>query len=108
MFRIPSPPTVDLQQLRTEIEAATGLTVTGGERRDGFLFVEFETTEGVDDIALQAQLEQIVADHKTDETTQLDQLIEKARRVWNGTDTFTQAQAQKILAGLVLLENRRR
>lgn len=108
MFRIPAPFVIDRPQLRDEIETATGLTVTGGERDDTFIVISFESTEGVDDIALQAQLEQVVAAHKPDEIRQLDQLITKARQVFGGQGTFTQAQAQKILAGLVLLEAKRR
>lgn len=37
-----------------------------------------------------------------DERDQLDALRAKARAVWRGEDTFTVAQVQKILAGLVL------
>ena len=37
-----------------------------------------------------------------DDPSTFTQLEAKARAVWRGEDTFTQAQAQKILAGLVL------
>lgn len=49
----------------------------------------------------------VVRNFRTSEMRQLDQLVEKARRVWQGTDTFTNAQAQKIIAGLVLIVARR-
>lgn len=49
----------------------------------------------------------IVRSHRTADQRQLEMLVEKARNVWAGNDSFTQAQAQKILAGLVLVVSRR-
>jgi hypothetical protein len=94
---------IDLPALRTEIETVTGLTIAGGGRDGSELWVEFETTEGVDDIALAETVREAVAAHTPQEITDLDLLVAKARNVWAGTDTFTAAQSQKILAGLVLV-----
>lgn len=41
-----------------------------------------------------------------DTATQLEQIRTKAKAVFAGTDTFTTAQVQKILAGLVLRQTR--
>lgn len=54
------------------------------------------------------QVRQVVRRHVSGRQRQLDQLRVKARAVWRGEGTFTQAQAQKILAGLVLTELRDR
>jgi hypothetical protein len=102
-FTAPAPTTIDLPLLRTEIETATGLTVVQGGRDGADLWVEFDTTEGVDDIALGVTVRQTVAAHSPQEVTDLDALVAKAVNVWAGTDTFTVAQSQKILAGLVLI-----
>jgi hypothetical protein len=45
----------------------------------------------------------IMEAHRPSTDRDLDQLVAKARNVWQGSDTFTQPQAQKILAGLVLI-----
>jgi hypothetical protein len=59
---------IDLPALRTEIETVTGLTIAGGGRDGSELWVEFETTEGVDDIALAETVREAVAAHTPQES----------------------------------------
>lgn len=61
----------------------------------------------------QEELDAIVASYtydpdfgKTEEEREFSRLRAKAQAVFNGTDTFTAAQVQKILAGLVLRATR--
>lgn len=102
-FTAPAPAAVDVPSLRIEIEAATGLSITDGGRDGTVLWVEFETTEGVDDIALAETVRQTVAAHAPQEMRDLDPIIEKAQAVARGEDTFTAAQLQRIVARLVLV-----
>ena len=102
-FTAPAPAAVDVPTLRTEIETATGLIVTGGGREGPDLWVTFETTEGTDDIALAEIVRQTVAAHSPQEMRDLDPIIEKAQAVARGEDTFTAAQLQRIVARLVLI-----
>lgn len=89
-YRFPAPQLVDMDELSAEIGVAA--------KRDG-THVVIES-----DSRLDAEfIEQIIANHEPSSSIQLDALVSKARDVWAGTDTFTQAQAQKILAGLVLV-----
>lgn len=95
---------VDPVALAQELSAALGESIevevmsTEGNR----MFWDAPSVSDVDTAA------RVLKEHRTDENRQFDQLVAKARQVWSGQGTFTQAQAQKILAGLVLLENRRR
>lgn len=93
---VPAPPSVDVAQLRDELTAA-GFSPLSGTRRGDSLIIEF--AEQPDAL----RVSEIVAAHEPSEFAEFEQLVVKARRVWNGEDTFTQAQAQKILAGLVLV-----
>jgi hypothetical protein len=87
---------VDGPLLREQVISAVGTPISVSRANGEITFV-FET-----DID-RTLLEQIVLSHSPAELDQLDQLVAKARDVWAGTDTFTMAQSQKILAGLVLV-----
>lgn len=100
-YEFPAPEVIDVSQLRDEVIAAVG-TPSVVSRTPDTITLTFP-----DDIDW-TLLEGVIGSHQPDEIAQLAQLVEKARAVWVGTDTFTAAQAQKIMAGLVLLENRRR
>lgn len=101
-YRVPAPVALDQAQLKSELEAATGLSVLSGRRDGPDLVIFFDQAAwmwtDVGDV-----IRQTVGDHVPPELAELDAIVEKARAVWRGEDTFTQAQAQKILAGLVLI-----
>ena len=52
------------------------------------------------------RLSATVQSHRSVTTTELQRLMDHARQVWLGQATFTPAQVQKILAGLVLTRRR--
>jgi hypothetical protein len=83
---------VDVDQLNEELG---DLGVASAD--DGRVTVTFDRSE------VEEQIEAIVRAHRPQAFDEFDRLVTKARAVWSGEDTFTQAQAQKILAGLVLV-----
>lgn len=87
---------IDLPELKADIEAVTGPWAQAkATAREIALYYEND----IDVLAV----EQIIKDHSPSRLGDFDAIIEQAENVCGGTDTFTQAQAQKILAGLVLL-----
>jgi hypothetical protein len=92
------PKRYDLQLLAVELAE---FNPTGGYiSDDGYLVVEFADEPTVEQ---HLAINQIVEGHAPAEFAHLDLLVAKAVNVWAGTDTFTVAQSQKILAGLVLI-----
>ena len=98
MIEFQLPALVDPAQLKAEIEAVVGRSVTAVRDGNRVVFQSIYEIAGFED-----QVEQTIRDHRPQDLDQFDQLVAKAQNVWAGTDTFTQAQAQKILAGLVLV-----
>lgn len=87
--------------LRAELEAALGGPVTLDVIESDHVSTY---TLGADESTVRA----VVGAHRNEESQQFDRLVVKARQVWAGQGSFTNAQRDKILAGLVLLEARRR
>lgn len=52
-------------------------------------------------------IEQVVAAHRSTEFADLDALQSKCEAVWRGDDTFTNRQAQQLIARLALFVIRR-
>lgn len=102
MMDFPLPAMVDPAQLKAEIEAVVGHPVT--VTRDGNRVV-FENVYDI--VGVHEQVAETIRNHRPADLNQFDQLVSKAQRVWAGDDTFTVAQVQKILAGLVLIVARR-
>lgn len=89
------PAICNLQQLRDEVLAVASPTSVA--RVGNQVTLTFDSNVDI------APIEQALTDHVPSEIADFDGLVAKARDVWAGNDTFTQAQAQKILAGLVLI-----
>lgn len=96
------PPMIDGPQLLDEIESAVGHRPSSVTRKGSVAVLTFEDSS-VDVI----EVDRVIAGHVPPEIGQLDALVAKAQSVLNGTGTFTMAQSQKILAGLVLVVARR-
>lgn len=100
----PRATTADKQINLAQLAAELGVSLSGSG---------LEVVVADSQTVTQAQLVAAIAAHvvdprfgMTDEARQFFALRVKARAVWAGTDTFTPAQIQKFLAGLVLREGR--
>ena len=89
---------VDPDDLAQWIAATYGRTVTVKVEQAPLTVWATEETE-----VPALDLDEVMAAYISTEGREVRQLVTKARAVWRGEDTFTQAQAQKILAGLVLV-----
>lgn len=99
---------INQAQLRDEIAAALRISAPYVDRLATRLKVLGMVSEDQ-----RATIEQAVADHvpdpdygRTEEERNFTAIREKAKAVFAGTDTFTAAQVQKLLAALVLRETR--
>ena len=99
-FTFTLPPLVDVDQLRSEL-AALGVPGLASAVRSGAT-VQLTFDEALVDVTVD-EIQAVITAHRPDDLADLDQLVAKARDVWSGSGTFTPAQAQKILAGLVLV-----
>lgn len=75
----------------------------GRIRAQGMITERLEAAHPPNEGADWVGVSDLIRAHSPSSLADLDALVAKARNVWQGTDTFTQAQAQKILAGLVLV-----
>lgn len=99
---------VNPAQLRDEIATALGIPAPYVDR-----YADRLEVVGMVDDTMADQIRAVIASHVPDqgygvptEDRDLRALRAKAQGVWNGTDTFTAAQVQKILAGIILRATR--
>lgn len=93
------PAVYDLDLLAQELTDALGVSCTVSVV-GGTLRVETDSED-------RDTIERVCGAHLPGERRQLDELVDKARAVLRGEATFTAQEAQKILAGMVLLTARR-
>ena len=98
MIEFTLPALVDADQLRAEIEAIVGRPVSASREGNRLVFDSIYEIVGFED-----RIAETIRAHRPRDLDELEQLVAKARDVWSGNGTFTPAQAQKILAGLVLV-----
>lgn len=96
-LQIPHGSAIDADRLAAELASLCEGAVSVAQR-DGVVTVQ------ADRIIDTNAASQAIDAHEAESTRQLRQLEAKARRVWAGDETFTAAQIQRLVAGLVLRE----
>lgn len=113
----PAPPVLNGGNLEAEIAAVIGLAVRVTSRGD---VIDVAGPDGLEEAVIApivaahtglptpAQQAELDADAEADQAARnLEPILAKCRAVLAGTDTFTAAQVQKLLAGLTLVVHRR-